>query len=114
MQYLEELKENPIGAPFVIYYNMDMQDLDIEIGFPVSKNLPDKDKIKSSEITAGKFASCLYTGPYTEISLAYDALTKWVEDNEYKTTGIAIETYLNDPREIPPEELKTEIEFLLK
>jgi len=63
-QYLGELGEAPVGAPFVAYYNMDMQNLDIEIGFPVSKKLPDKGDIKPGEIPAGNFAICLHTGPY--------------------------------------------------
>ncbi|MFX1446179.1 MAG: AraC family transcriptional regulator, partial [Promethearchaeota archaeon] len=37
MEYLGELGVEPVGMPFVIYYNLDMQDLDVEIGFPVPK-----------------------------------------------------------------------------
>ncbi len=32
-QYLGRLGETPGGAPFVAYYNMNMEDLDIEVGF---------------------------------------------------------------------------------
>ena len=39
-QYLAEQSEQPAGAPFVAYYNMDMQNLDVEIGFPVTACLP--------------------------------------------------------------------------
>ncbi|MFX1237875.1 MAG: hypothetical protein ACFFAS_13500 [Promethearchaeota archaeon] len=45
---------NPSGPPFLMYYNLYMQDLDIEIVFPVSKILSGKGSIKASEITAGK------------------------------------------------------------
>ena len=113
-QYVGELGAYPAGPPFVVYYNMDMQNLDIEIGFPVSKKLPDKAEIKPSEIPAGKYASCLYTGPYNEIEPAYNALTQYMNDNGYESTGIAIEVYLNDPSQTPPQDLKTEILFLLK
>ncbi|MFX1304554.1 MAG: hypothetical protein ACFFBV_05430 [Promethearchaeota archaeon] len=40
---------------------MDMQNLDFEIGYPVSKKLSDKGDIKASEIPSEKFASWLYT-----------------------------------------------------
>ena len=113
-QYVGELGVYPAGPPFVVYFNMDMQNLDIEIGFPVSKKLPDKAEIKVSEIPAGKYASCLYTGPYNEIEPAYNALTQYMNDNGYESTGIAIEVYLNDPSQTPPQDLKTEILFLLK
>ena len=112
--YIMGLGEQPSGPPFVAYYNMDMQNLDIEIGFPVSKKLSDKGDIKSSEIPGGKFAICLYTGPYNEIEPAYNALTQWIKDNGYESTGIAYEIYLNDPRETDPQELKTKIMFPLK
>ena len=38
-QYLGELGEQPIGPPFAAYYNMDMDNLDVEFGFPVARPL---------------------------------------------------------------------------
>ena len=113
-QYLAELGEQLAGAPFAVYYNMDMEDLDVEIGFPVWKELPGKGEIKSSEIPEGKFASCIHTGPYTELGLAYQALTSWTEQNGYLPTGVAYEFYLNSPQEASPQELQTKILFPLK
>jgi len=113
-QYLGELEEHPAGAPFTAYYNMDMQDLDVEIGFPVSKRLPGKDDIQASEIPQGKAATCLYVGPYSDIGLAYTALSEWIKENGYEATGVAYEMYVDDPTQTPPQELKTQIVFLLK
>ena len=114
VQYLGELGEQPAGPPFAAYYNMDMQNLDVEAGFPVSKKLPDKDDIKASEIPSGKFATCLYAGSYNEIEPAYNELFQWIKDNGYEAAGVAYEMYLNDPTKTPPQELKTQILFLLK
>jgi len=113
-QYLGELGEQPAGPPFTAYYNMDMQDLDVEIGFPVYKRLPGKDDIKASEIPGGKAATCLHTGPYSEIAPAYNALSEWIKDNGYEVTGVAYEVYLDDPAQTPPQELRTQILFPLK
>ena len=113
-QYLGELGEQPAGPPFAAYYNVDMQNLDIEIGFPVFRRLAGKDDIQASEIPSGKVATCLYTGPYSEIEPAYNALSQWVKDNGYETTGVTYEMYLNDPAQTPPQELRTQIAFLLK
>ena len=49
--------------PFVIYYNLNMQDLDVEIGFPASKKIDDKDHVKASKIEASKFATTLHVDP---------------------------------------------------
>ena len=38
--YLGELGEQPAGMPYAAYYNLDMQDMDLEMGFPVAKQLP--------------------------------------------------------------------------
>ena len=41
MQYLGQLNEQANGPPYIAYYNMDMQNLDIDIGIPVAKKLAD-------------------------------------------------------------------------
>jgi len=113
-QYLAELGEQPTGAPYAAYFTFSMESMDIEIGFPVSGPLPGKDEIESSEIPAGKVARCLYTGPYNKIEPAYNALTAFIEEQGYESTGVAYEFYLNDPGEVTPEELLTQIVFRLK
>jgi effector-binding domain-containing protein len=106
--------ENPAGAPFVVYYNMDMQNLDVEIGFPVSRSLSEQGNIQAGQIFGGKFATCLFIGPYSEVGSAYDALTKFVADKGFDPTGVAYEFYLNDPQTVKPAELQTQIYFPLK
>lgn len=113
-QYLEELGESPSGAPFAGYYNMDMQNLDLEIGFPVASVLTGRGEIQSGQIPGGKVATAIYTGPYNAIEPAYNALTAFMQKNGHKATGVAYEFYLNDPGETPAEELQTKILFLLK
>jgi effector-binding domain-containing protein len=107
MQHLGSLKENPTGAPFVAYYNMDMQDLDIEIGFPVARSLSGNGQVQPGQIPAGKYASCLYTGPYADCNPAYEALSAWIRKNGYEATGTAYEFYLNDPQTTPQQNLQT-------
>jgi effector-binding domain-containing protein len=92
---------------------MDMQDLDVEAGFPVTRALPGKNDIKSGEILAGKHAACLHVGPYAQSVPAYDALARWTEENGYTPTGVAFEFYLNDPTQTPQAELQTRIVFPL-
>jgi effector-binding domain-containing protein len=109
--YLVELGETPAGAPFAVYYNMDMQDLDMGIGFPVARSLPDKGEIRPGEIPGGRYATGLFTGPYSELGTAYDALNQWMAEQGYTPSGVAYEMYLNDPQQTPPQELKTLILF---
>jgi effector-binding domain-containing protein len=112
--YLAELGEGPTGAPFAAYFNMDMQDLDVEIGFPVSKPLAGRDDIQASEVPGGKLGVAIHTGRYGDIAPAYDALTEFVKEQGHEPTGVSYEFYLNDPEETPQEQLLTQIVFPLK
>ena len=114
MGYLMELGEQPVDAPFTAYYNMDMQNLDVEIGFPVSKALPARGEIQASSLPEGQYASCIHTGPYSAIEPAYTALTEWIKSKGFEATGVAYEFYLNDPSDTPPDDLQTRIMFPLK
>jgi len=50
----------------------------------------------------------------------YNAITKWINENGYKPTGVAYEFYYNSPLgsgaplEVPESELLTKIVFPLK
>ena len=114
MNYLMEIGVQPAGAPYVGYFNMDMQDLDLEIGFPVKQAISSKVDIQASEIPAGKQVSCLHTGPYSKVESAYNAMMEWVPANGYTATGVSYEFYLNDPEQTPESELLTKIVFSLK
>lgn len=113
-QYLAQLGQQPAGAPFTAYYNMDMQDLDLEIGFPVASSLPGKDSIQAGEIPGGQGVSCLHVGPYDKVAAAYEAAERWMQANDHEATGVAYEFYLNDPGQTPPDALQTQILLPLK
>ena len=112
MVYLGEVKTQPTGMPFVIYYNMDMSNLDIEVGFEAPNGLSGKEDIQAGKIPAGKVVSLIYTGPYEECGPAYEAMGKWMIENNLDGTGVVIEFYLNDPQVDPPAQ--TRIEMLIK
>jgi effector-binding domain-containing protein len=114
MQYAGGHGLAPAGPPFVGYHNMDMQDLDLEIGFPFSERLSGEGEVQSGALPGGKAAECLHVGPYDKIAAAYEALQKWLEANGQSPTGIAYEFYLNDPQTTPPEKLETRVVFPLK
>ena len=113
-QYLAETGKQPAGAAYAAYFTFEMESMDIEIGFPVASKLPGKGEIQSGEIPAGKIAQTVYTGPYNKIEPAYNALTAYVEQQGHEATGVAYEFYLNDPGEVAPEELLTQIVFRLR
>ena len=114
IQYLNELGEQPLGPAFTAYYNMDMEDLDIEIGFPVARPLAGKGEIAASQIPAGKQVSCFHKGPYNKVEPVYNAMMQWINENGYTPTGVAYEFYYNSPDEVPESELLTKVMFPLQ
>ena len=114
MDYLGECGEAPAGAPFAAYYNMDMNDLDVEMGFPVAKKITGKGIITSSEIPAGKQVTCFYKGSYESMTEPYGEISQWMTQNGCEATGTSYEFYLNSPMEVPPDQLETIIMFPVK
>lgn len=112
--HIMELGEQPVGPAFVGYFNMDMERLELEIGFPVSKALPGKGDILAGHIPAGKQVSCMYKGPYMQMPPAYEEIQKWIKDNGYKPLGPVYEHYYNSPEEVSESELLTKIVFLVE
>jgi len=53
IQYLNEIGEKPLDAAFAAYYNMDMEDLDVEMGFPVPRPLAEKVKLNQVKFPRG-------------------------------------------------------------
>ncbi|OGO37956.1 MAG: transcriptional regulator [Chloroflexi bacterium RBG_16_57_11] len=113
-KYLGELGEAPAGMPFAAFYNMDMNDLDVEIGFPVGRALPGRGEVQPSEIPGGWQATLFFTGRYDAMTPAYQALTEFVKASGHEPTGVAYEMYLNDPSGLSPEQAQTLIMFPLK
>ena len=113
-QYLGQIGQSPIGEPFTAYYNMDMQNLDLEIGFPVAKAIPGKDTIQPGEIPGGKAVTCMHKGPYDKMAEAYEAMDQWMKDNHVEPSGVCYEFYLNGPQQVSPEALETRIMFPIK
>lgn len=104
---------NCTGAPFVIYYNLDMDDLDIEAGFPVSGALKDYGRVKRSVLPGGEQATAVHKGSYETIEDTYNKLNAFCTEQNRKPQDKVYEEYLNSPEDTAPEDLLTNIYFLL-
>lgn len=113
MQYLGQLGEQPAGLPYAAYYNLNMQDLQIEIGFPVARPLPGEGPIQASMLPGGLWAKVLAAGPYDQLAATYAALTAWIAEHGYTPTGVAYEAYCSEPG-TPPADIRTWIMFPLQ
>lgn len=112
--YLDAVGQKPGGPPYAAYFNMDMDNLDVEAGVTVAQELPGEGQIKPGAIPASKAAACMHVGPYDRLSDAYAALGQWIDKEGLEPTGVAYEVYVDDPMEVPPETLKTQLVMPIK
>jgi effector-binding domain-containing protein len=75
--------------------------------------VPGRGDIRPGEFPGGRFAACLYTGPYSKIGTAYEALSQWMKAQGHVPGGAAFEIYLKDPATTAPKDLQTMILFPL-
>lgn len=97
----------PVDAQFVAYHNMDMRDLDLEIGFVFERPLAGDGDVVAGEIPAGKAVQCIHVGPYDQLGATYRALEAWMAERGLQHAGPAFEYYLDDPQDTAPAELRT-------
>lgn len=113
--YLSEIGEQPVSAPYAAYYNHDMQDLDVEMGFPVAKKLPEKGEVKAGMIPAFENAACItHKGSYNSLDETYGQIYKYIEDNGLEVSGAHYDFYVSDPDNTPESELITRIMIPVK
>lgn len=111
--YLGELGEFPADIPFVAYHNMDTQNLDVEIGFPVSSKLPGRGDIVQGSIPEGLNVFSIFMGPYAQMESVYSEMAEWIIKNGFIPTGVVYEHYYNGP-EFPESQHLTKIVMPLK
>ena len=114
VNYLTGLGETPMGPAFAAYHNMDMNDLDVEMGFPLENVVEGTEELVVKEIPGGKQISCVHTGPYDAMEPTYSELMQYMAENGLEPTGVAYEFYYNGPEEVSPKDLVTKIMFPLK
>jgi effector-binding domain-containing protein len=96
LKYLDSLNELPGGAPIVCFHNMGLENLDVEIGFPVAKPLSGKDDIAANTLPSQKIVSAIDLGPYEKQDPTLEEIFAWIQSNGYEMKGEIYYQYLND------------------
>ena len=100
------------GPIMTLYHDPEYkeQDADIEVAIPIVGKMVVDDDFELKKIFGCKLISVLHTGPYYQIGLAWDQVMQYVEKNHIQINGPPREVYLNDPNQVPEEQLLTEIQ----
>lgn len=83
---------------------------------PVERGLAIGSSMVETVLGGGLYARLSYTGPYADMRGAYRwLLGTWLPASGYEAGDAPIfETYLNDPREVPQSQLRTDIHLPLR
>jgi len=116
-QYAEESGAGIIGRPTFICHETPKEAMkahedasaDVEVVVAVSKPVKGKDDMTCYELLGGRMAKIVHKGPYEKSADSYKKLFKWIAENHKKIVGSTREVYLNDPKQVPPAEILTEI-----
>jgi effector-binding domain-containing protein len=82
---------------------------DVEVVVPIVNVVDGKGPITCYELPGGQMAKIVHKGPYETSAPTYKMLFEWIAANHKKVAGPTREVYLNDPQEVPPEDILTEI-----
>ena len=82
---------------------------DLEVDIPISETHEGTDEIKCFELAGGRMARIIHRGSYEECGPSYEKLFRWIREKKENITGPIREVYINDPNEVPKEEILTEI-----
>ncbi|MBP1745279.1 MAG: transcription activator, effector binding protein [Firmicutes bacterium] len=107
------LKEAGVMGTDVLYtrYHDGQQignDLDVEIGMPISQEVQGIGELRGSVIPAGKYVVATYTGDPDELEKTYDGILKWIDEADLKPSGAYFEYYYGEEENVP-EEFKAKI-----
>lgn len=98
-----------------LYYNnpIDVSEnqLQWEMGAAFVGDLEEEGRIKIKTVPDHLVVSTIFKGPFNEASSVYGALLEFAASNGYKIAGPVLESYLNNPDEVPESELLTEVQF---
>jgi effector-binding domain-containing protein len=103
----------PTGTPFVVYPSVIDESTagDIDICVPVAPDLDVDGDVTRVDVPAQLVASTVHRRPYDELRPAYHTVTGRIAEHGHQVAGAPRERYLNDPGQVPPDELLTEIQW---
>lgn len=118
MKWIDTNIVETIAPPFAIYYTspgeVKPEEMVYDRGIPIKENVNGEGDIEIVDIPKYCAISAIHKCPYPTLPDAYMEVWEYLVKNDYEAIGTLKEVYYNDPKEVSPEELITEIQFPIK
>lgn len=101
------------GSAFGLYGAMDEGAVDIEIGFTTDAAVTASGDVAPGQIPGGEYATSTHVGSYEGLGASWEALGRWVAEQERTTGQTVFEVYTDDPTDADPATLRTDLFWLL-
>jgi effector-binding domain-containing protein len=114
--YLPENQKNRVavnGPPVFICHDDEYKETeaDIEVALPVVGSVIVPEGVKIKNLPATRVVSVIHKGRYEDVGPAYSKALQYAMEQGFKVKGPSRELYLNDPNEVPQEELLSEVQI---
>jgi effector-binding domain-containing protein len=114
LQEMQAQNVVPAGPLMGVYFNSPDQvkpeDLQWEIGFPVTSQALIQPPLQKKEWNFTQVVVSMHQGPYEKTGETIQKMMEWMEANGYAPAGPFLERYMDmNPEELKPEDLKTEV-----
>lgn len=97
------------GMPLARYFDFGEQETTFECAIPVPAEFTPTDEVKASSVGGSEAAFGLHVGPYVTIGETWGAMMAWVAEQGRAPAGPTWEVYVDDPQDVAPEQLRTEL-----
>lgn len=101
------------GPMVAVYYSIlttaDSPDLSWEVGFIVTEQTMAQAPLVKKVWSHNTVAAATHVGPYQKLGETLEKLVAWIGAQGYAADKPLLERYLNNPMQVKPEELRTEI-----
>jgi AraC family transcriptional regulator len=105
----------PAGMPVAQYLHVDLDNMEVLAGVPVTEPLPESDRVKNGTLPGGRVAVTRHVGPYDTLGETWRGLESWIAENGREGNGAPWESYVTDPGSEPdPSKWVTEIYWPIK
>lgn len=101
----------PAGPPMSVYYTYDPETMTFRSGFAVAADDMSKaaDGVSADVLPAGRVLHFVHKGAYATLRDDYGLMMEHLKSEGLQIGAPTWEIYVNDPAEVPEEELLTEI-----